>query len=95
MLEIASLVDANESRYSLAVAQSSTNYQKRWKEVEMRICMISKFPPIEGGESSKAYWLARELGNRGHAIHVVTNALDVEDAYKECFRVEDISGYQP
>lgn len=49
----------------------------------MKICFIGKYPPIEGGESSKLYWLARGLGNRGHAIHVVTNALEVENDFRE------------
>ena len=49
----------------------------------MRICFISKYPPIEGGVSSKAYWLAKALGERGHEVHIVTNSLEVEDEYRE------------
>jgi glycosyltransferase involved in cell wall biosynthesis len=49
----------------------------------MKICIISKYPPIEGGVSSKVYWLAKALGERGHEIHIVTNALEVEDEYRE------------
>lgn len=49
----------------------------------MKICVISKYPPIEGGVSSKVYWLAKALGERGHEVHIVTNALEVEDEYRE------------
>lgn len=49
----------------------------------MRICIISKYPPIEGGVSARVYWLAKALGKRGQEIHIVTNAQEVENEYKE------------
>ncbi len=49
----------------------------------MRICIVSKYPPIEGGVSARVYWLAKALGEHGHEVHIVTNALEVEDEYKE------------
>jgi len=49
----------------------------------MRICIISKYPPIEGGVSARIYWLAKALGERGHEVHIVTNAQEVENEYKE------------
>lgn len=49
----------------------------------MKICIISKYPPIEGGVSARVYWLAKALGERGHEVHVVTNAQEVENEYKE------------
>ncbi|MFH1338709.1 MAG: glycosyltransferase family 4 protein [Candidatus Omnitrophota bacterium] len=62
----------------------------------MKICMIAKYPPIEGGESSKAYWLARGLGRRGHEVHVVTNAWEVEEEYREQLSDYDLKyKYQP
>ena len=62
----------------------------------MRFCLVSKYPPIEGGESSKAYWLARSLGEKGHEVHVVTNAWEVENAYREQIQIEDLSfNFQP
>lgn len=62
----------------------------------MKICFISKYPPIEGGESSKAYWLAKALGERGHEIHVVTNAWEVESDYRENIKSSDLDiNYQP
>ena len=40
----------------------------------MRICIIGKFPPIQGGVSTRTYWTAHQLAARGHEVHVVTNA---------------------
>lgn len=60
----------------------------------MKICMISKYPPIEGGVSSRAYWTAKALGELGHEVHVVTNALEVEEEYREEFDLSD-PNYQP
>ncbi len=59
------------------------------------ICMISKYPPIQGGESSKTYWLMRGLGSRGHDIHVVTNAMEVEDEFREQLEGPDLACYMP
>ena len=47
----------------------------------MRICLISKFPPIQGGISAKTYWMAQGLAERGIETHVVTNANCVEKEY--------------
>lgn len=48
----------------------------------MRVCMISKFPPIEGGIAARTYWLARGYAEAGHEVHVVTNAGCVEPEYR-------------
>lgn len=61
----------------------------------MKICFIGKYPPIEGGESSKLYWLAKELGRRGHQVHIVTNAFCVEKEFRERLQGQDLSFYQP
>lgn len=53
----------------------------------MKVCLLSKYPPIEGGVAAKVYWLAKALGEKGHEVHIVTNALEVEDEYKE--RIND------
>lgn len=45
--------------------------------------MISKYPPIEGGVSTRTYWLAKALGERGIEVHIITNAQEVEEEYKE------------
>ena len=47
----------------------------------MKICIISKYPPIQGGISAKTYWLAQGLAERGIETHVVTNANCVEKEY--------------
>jgi glycosyltransferase involved in cell wall biosynthesis len=51
----------------------------------MKILIIGKYPPIEGGVSAHTYWLARSLGERGHQVAVVTNAWRVEAGYREQF----------
>lgn len=62
----------------------------------MKVCLICKYPPIEGGESSKAYWMAKGLGKKGHEIYVVTNAWEVESEFREKMTInEDIDAYQP
>lgn len=63
--------------------------------IRIPICLISKYPPIEGGESSKAYWLAKALGRRGIEVHIVTNAWEVEDDYRITFDSADLAHYQP
>ncbi|MBC7343441.1 MAG: glycosyltransferase [Clostridia bacterium] len=47
----------------------------------LKVCMITKFPPIEGGVSATAYWLAKGLAETGVEVHVVTNSLSVEEEY--------------
>ena len=48
----------------------------------MRICMIGKYPPIQGGTSMRHYACAHALARRGHTVHVVTNAREVEPAFR-------------
>ena len=48
----------------------------------LRVCIVGKYPPIEGGVSATTYWLARGLASRGHEIHIVTNADEVEDRFR-------------
>ena len=55
----------------------------------MKLCFLTKYPPIQGGVSSRAYWQAKALGERGHEVHIVTNSLEVEDNYKEVFDLVD------
>ena len=44
----------------------------------MIILYINKFPPLEGGIASKTFWLTNALARSGHAIHVITDASDVD-----------------
>lgn len=55
----------------------------------MRLCLVGKFPPIQGGVSARMYRLAHALARRGHQVHVVTNAMEVEDGYRVSMRPED------
>ena len=55
----------------------------------MRICVIGKYPPIQGGVSARNYHMAHELAKRGHQVHVVTNAREVELPWRLLMRQED------
>lgn len=46
-----------------------------------KIAGIGKFPPLQGGISSKAYWLANAMAKRGHMIHMVTERTDVDEVH--------------
>ena len=61
----------------------------------MKICVLGKYPPIEGGVSTHTYWLVRGLAQRGHEVHVVTNADEVEDTFRMTFEAGDAEWYQP
>lgn len=50
----------------------------------MRVCVIGKYPPIEGGVSAQTYWTAHLLARAGHEVFVVTNADEVEPEHREC-----------
>lgn len=56
----------------------------------MRICVIGKYPPIEGGVSAETYWMCRALAERGHDVVVVTNAAEVDDDYRMEMSLQDI-----
>ena len=55
----------------------------------MRICVIGKFPPIQGGVSMRTYWTAHALAKRGHEVHVVTNAKEATPPFRMHMRDED------
>ena len=55
----------------------------------MRICIVGKFPPIQGGVSARTYWTAHALAERGHEIHVVTNAKEARPPFRMHMRPED------
>lgn len=57
----------------------------------MNICIISKYPPIQGGVSASTFWLARGLAERGQQVHVVTNANCVEMEYFIDDKISEIS----
>ncbi len=47
----------------------------------MKICMIGKFPPIQGGVAARTFWLVKGLAEQDVTIHVVSNANCVEQEY--------------
>src|SRR5215831_18422907 len=55
----------------------------------MRICLIGKFPPIQGGVSMRTYWTAHALAARGHDVHVVTNAKEARPPFRMHMRRQD------
>jgi glycosyltransferase involved in cell wall biosynthesis len=55
----------------------------------VRICVLGKFPPIQGGVSMRTYWVAHGLAARGHEVHVVTNAKEAQPPFRMHMRVED------
>ncbi|WP_444942325.1 glycosyltransferase family 4 protein [Microbulbifer sp. ZKSA004] len=48
----------------------------------MKICLIGKITPIQGGVSRQNFWLAYALAKCGHEVHLVTNANEVEEEYR-------------
>jgi glycosyltransferase involved in cell wall biosynthesis len=55
----------------------------------VRICIIGKFPPIQGGVSTRTYWSAHDLAARGHEVHVVTNAKEARPPFRMHMRRRD------
>jgi glycosyltransferase involved in cell wall biosynthesis len=55
----------------------------------LRICIVGKFPPIEGGVSTRTYWSAHALAARGHEVHVITNAKEARPPFRMHMRAED------
>ena len=60
----------------------------------MKILVIGKFPPIEGGVSGHTFWLARALAGQGHSVHVVTNAREVEATFAQLHYGDDPRWWQ-
>ncbi len=59
------------------------------KEIPMRILMICKYPPIQGGVSAECYWTTQLLAEMGHDVSVLTNAQEVEEEYRIAMSPED------
>jgi glycosyltransferase involved in cell wall biosynthesis len=55
----------------------------------VRICIIGKFPPIQGGVGVRTYWIAHDLAARGHEVHVVTNAKEAAPPFRMHMRRRD------
>ena len=61
----------------------------------MDLMIIGKYPPIEGGESGKLYWLCKGLSSRGNRIHVVSNGQEVEPDFKCAISERETDELQP
>ncbi|MFD3705667.1 glycosyltransferase [Nocardia sp. NPDC058658] len=44
----------------------------------MRIFYFTKFPPLQGGMSARGLFIAKELGRRGHEVHIFSDSLAAE-----------------
>lgn len=61
----------------------------------MKLGIVGKYPPIEGGVSASTYWLAYGLAERGHQVSVITNAGEVEPEYRMHLGAGDRELYAP
>jgi len=61
----------------------------------MNILRITKYPPIEGGAASRAFWLTLGLAKRGHRNFVVSNAYEVEECWREKIPTEEYYKLHP
>ncbi len=61
----------------------------------MKIGIISKYPPIEGGVSSEIYWLAKYLGEKDVDVVVVTDSWAVEEDFRENIMYDELDKLQP
>jgi glycosyltransferase involved in cell wall biosynthesis len=48
----------------------------------MRIALIGKAPPLQGGVASRTYNFAREASRRGHKVDLYTNAEEASSTYR-------------
>ena len=48
----------------------------------MKLCMIGKYPPIQGGVSRENFWQTYALAQAGFDVHLVTNAAEVENEFR-------------
>lgn len=55
----------------------------------MKILIVGKYPPIQGGVSSSTYVSAQRLAKSGHSIDIVTNSKEVESCYRQMLLDED------
>lgn len=59
----------------------------------MKLTFIGKYPPISGGESTKLYWLVKNLGERGHECSIVSDCQERKD--KSTLILGDLDYLQP
>lgn len=57
----------------------------------MKILVVSKYPPIQGGVSSENFWLVQQFVENGHQVKVLTNAHEVEEDFRISLQPADES----
>jgi glycosyltransferase involved in cell wall biosynthesis len=60
----------------------------------VRICIVGKYPPTEGGVSAQTYWTCHLLGRAGHEVYLVTNADETELEHRQWFLPGDTERLQ-
>ncbi len=49
----------------------------------MKIMLVGKYPPIQGGTSRATYWSAHDLVESGHEVEVISNNFEVEPTFRQ------------
>lgn len=55
----------------------------------MKLLVIGKFPPIQGGVSAHTFQFVRDAAAAGHDVTVITNAAEVEPGYRQQYVRDD------
>lgn len=55
----------------------------------MKILVIGKYPPIQGGVSTDTFWTSQMFAEMGHEVRVLTSANEVEEEYRMALSEED------
>ncbi len=55
----------------------------------MKILVIGKYPPIQGGVSTDTFWTSQIFAEMGHEVCVLTSADEVEEEYRIALSDED------
>jgi len=54
-----------------------------------RLCLVGKYPPIQGGVAAQTYCAVQALSARGYEVDVVTNAREAEPELRQLMLSED------
>jgi hypothetical protein len=65
------------------------NRRRPYRDALVKVCIIGKYPPIQGGVSTRTYWTAHGLARCGHEVHVVTNAKEATPPFRLHMRPQD------
>jgi glycosyltransferase involved in cell wall biosynthesis len=62
---------------------------------KMKIGVISRYPPMEGGVSSEVYWTFKHLAKRVFECVIVTDNWCIDDEYKERIPANELKYLEP